>query len=132
MDMLPLHTVDKPGFRKMLECFDSQYELPTRKYLTRTSIPTFYSKVRDTVAQQLEEIHYYSCTADMWSSRGLVPYMSYTVHYLDRNWQFQSWYLETFFLPADHTGTSIAEATTDVRQSWNLMEKEQVSITTVG
>jgi len=126
MDMLPLHTVDKPGFRKMLQCFDSRYELPTHKYFTQTAIPTLYSRVRDTVEQELR----YSCTADMWSSRGLIPYMSYTVHYLDRNWQFRSRCLETFFLPVDHTGTNIAEALTDVRQSWNLMEKEQVCITT--
>ena len=57
MDMLPLHTVDKPGFRKMLQCFDSRYELPTRKYFTQTAIPTLYSKVRDTVEQELKDTH---------------------------------------------------------------------------
>jgi len=39
-------TVDKPGFRKMLECFDSWYELPTRKYFTQTFIPMLYSKAQ--------------------------------------------------------------------------------------
>ena len=129
-DMLPLHTVDKPGFRKMVECFDSRYEMPTRKYFSQVSIPTLYSKLRDTVAQKLQETQYYSCTADMWSSRGLFPYMSFTVHYLDREWSFQSRCLETFFLPADHTAINIAEALTDIRQSWSLMDKDQVSITT--
>jgi len=43
---------------------------------------------------------------------------------------FEAGVWKLFFLPADHTGTNIAEALTDDRQSWNLMEKEQVSITT--
>ena len=33
-------------------------------------------------------------------------------------------------MPADHTAVNIAESLIDIRQSWNLMEKDQVSITT--
>ena len=54
----------------------------------------------------------------------------HSFHYLDREWSFQSRCLETFFLPVDHTAINLAEALADVRQSWNLMEKDQVSITT--
>ena len=74
MDMLLLHTVDKPGFRKMLQCFDSLYELPTRKYFTQTAIPTLYSKVRDTVEQELQEILMYS--------RYVVKSRPYSIHEL--------------------------------------------------
>ena len=94
--MLPLHTVDKPGFRNMLECFDNRYDMPTRKYFSQVSLPTLYSKLRGTTAQELQETHYYSCTTDMWSSPGLLPYTSFTVHYLDQEWKFQSQCLETF------------------------------------
>ena len=78
-DMLPLHTVDKPGFCKMLECFDNRYDMPTHKYFSQVSLPALYSKLRGTVAEELQEIRYYSCTADMC----LLPYMSFTVHYLE-------------------------------------------------
>ena len=61
---------------------------------------------------------------------GPFPIHELTVHYLDREWSFQSRCLETFFLPADHTAINIAEALTDIRQSWSLMDKDQVSITT--
>ena len=75
-------------------------------------------------------MQYYSCTADMGSNWGLFPYMNFTVHYLDRELSFPSRCLETLFLPPDHTAVNIAESLTDIRQSWNLMEKDQVSTTT--
>ena len=59
MDILPLHTVNKPGVHLMLEWFDSQYELHTLKS------QIFYSKLHDTVAQELKEAHYHTYTADM-------------------------------------------------------------------
>ena len=30
-DMMPIHSVEKIGFKKLLQSFDSQYELPSRK-----------------------------------------------------------------------------------------------------
>ena len=33
-DMLALHTVGKPGFCNMVECFNGQYEIPTCKYFS--------------------------------------------------------------------------------------------------
>ena len=112
-----LHTVDNTGFHKMVRFYDSQYEIPTHKYFSQVSLPILYLKLRDTVARELQETQYYSCTADMQSSRDLFPYMSFTVHYLDKECSFQSRCLETFFLPADHTAVNIAEALADIRES---------------
>lgn len=129
-DMIPIYTVEKPGFRKLLAAFDSRYDLPSRNYFSRTAIPTFFAKVRETVKREVREADFYSSTTDMWSSRGLFPYMSYTVHFIDRSWQFQSRCLETCFLPEDHTGENIADALRDTLASWKLAENKQVCITT--
>ena len=34
-DMMPMYSVEKPGFRQMLTQFDSCYELPSRKYFPK-------------------------------------------------------------------------------------------------
>ena len=68
MDMMPIYTVEKEGFRRMLKTFDPRYELPGRKYFSNTAIPSLYTEVRARVAKELEESNYFSATTDMWSS----------------------------------------------------------------
>lgn len=129
-DMMPIYSVEKPGFKKMLETFDSRYEIPSRKYFTNTAIPSLYSKVHDTVANEVKLAEFYSSTTDMWSSQGLLPYISYTVHFINSSWEYTSRNLETCFLPVDHTGENIAEAIRSVNDTWNLSREKLVCMTT--
>ncbi len=38
-DMIPLSTVERDGFRKLVKVLDSRYELPGRKYFSKTALP---------------------------------------------------------------------------------------------
>ena len=87
--MMPVYSVEKPGFCQMLTQFDSCNELPSSKYFSQVAIPALYAKVRDNVESELQGIKYYSATADLWSSKGLLPYISYTIHLLDDEWELQ-------------------------------------------
>jgi len=89
-DMMPVYSVEKPGFHQMLTQFDNRYELPSCKYFSQVAIPALYSKEREKVECELQGIEYYSATTDMWSSKGLLPYMSYTVHWLDDEWNYKT------------------------------------------
>ena len=114
----------------MLATFDERYELPSRKYFTQTAIPALYNKVRQTVQDEVQRAEFYSATTDLWSSENLLPYMSYTAHFIDASWQYRSRCLETCFLPQDHTGENIVEALQSVLDSWQLKDDKQVCITT--
>ena len=48
-DMLPIHTVEKKGFKTMLQHFYPQYQLPSRNYFTRVVIPTMVGQVRSEI-----------------------------------------------------------------------------------
>ena len=87
----------------MLHTFESQYELPCRKYLSTTAIPRLYITVHDRIATELADIDYFVVTSDMWSSETGELYMSYTVHCIDRHWKLQSHCLQALDLPDDHT-----------------------------
>jgi len=41
---MPIYSVKKEGFRQLLHSFDPQYELPSRKYFSNTTIPKLYAK----------------------------------------------------------------------------------------
>ena len=89
-DGQPMYTVEKSGFRQMLKTFDAKYQLPSRKYFSKTAIPRLYSSVREKVMEELSSVEYFSGTTDLWSSVGLKPYISYTIHYIDDQLQLQS------------------------------------------
>ena len=46
-EMMPFSIVEKPAFRRMLQTFDSQYELPGRTYVSQTAIPQLYNSVKE-------------------------------------------------------------------------------------
>ncbi|KAK6168667.1 hypothetical protein SNE40_019858 [Patella caerulea] len=113
----------------MLKTFDSRYNLPGRKYFS-TAIPKLYQTVRDQVMEEVSEATYFAGTTDLWSSRTMGPYMSYTAHFIDRDWNLAPKHLQTVFFPDDHTGENLAAGLKDTLDSWGLQEEKQICLTT--
>ena len=82
------------------------------------------------MTDELKQIKFFSATTDMWSSIGLKPYMSYTVHYIDCDWNLRNRCLQTNFFPESHTRENIAEAMQSALNTWNLEVENQVCLTT--
>ena len=129
-DMLPVYTVEKPGFVSLLKQFHPQYELPSRKYFSKTAIPKLYESTRESMLHSIKNIAFFSATTDMWSSVSSDPYMSYTIHYITEKWELQSIALSTLYFPEDHTGENLSDTIKETLQSWNLDSKNQVCLTT--
>ena len=66
-----VNTVAKPAFKVMLHTFDKQYELPGRKYFSKTAIQNLFNKVRSNISIELGDIEY----LDKWSGCNMMPYM---------------------------------------------------------
>ena len=129
-DCLPVSVVEGSGFKKMIDAFDSRYELPSRNHFSRIALPALYASVKQKVKQDISAQQYFSATTDMWSSVGMQPYMSYTIHYIDSNWKLQNKCLQTQFLPEDHTGVHLGEALKAALSLWELDSTNQVCLTT--
>ena len=130
-DMRPYHTVERPGFKKLILKLNPRYYMPSRKYFSQQEIPRLYTKVRDTVVNpKLAEIGYFSATTDLWTSRVTHPYLSYTVHFVDHSWKLKSFCLETVPLFDDHTGVNIRESIVDIMTNWQRSTDKLVVTTT--
>lgn len=129
-DMLPMYAVEKPGFRRMLAVLDKWYEPPSRTYMSKIAIPHAYSITKERVVNDLSHVKYFSATTDCWSSQGMKPYLSYTIHYVDDDWALQSLCLQTLYLPEDHTASNLAEELEETLRSWSLDVTRQACITT--
>ena len=91
--------------------------------------PTLYEQTRSSVAAEVQEIEFFSATTDLWSSKTMEPYLSYTIHYVGSDWQMHSRCLQTSFCSEDHTGENLAAALRASLESWNLDEHNQTCIT---
>ena len=58
-DCLPVHSVNKDGFKAMIRKFDSRYDLPSSTYFSRTAIPKLYTATKERVAKELRTVEYF-------------------------------------------------------------------------
>ncbi|KAK0132046.1 Zinc finger BED domain-containing protein 1 [Merluccius polli] len=128
--MLPLLTVEKEGFRRMIHKMDARYNMPSRKYFSKTALPKLYDECRDGLETTLSTVEFFASTTDMWSSRATEPYISLTVHHIASDWSLNSCCLQTSFFPDDHTGENIASGLKQFLQEWKLDKTKQVCLTT--
>nr|XP_017213371.1 zinc finger BED domain-containing protein 1-like [Danio rerio] len=99
-DMIPIYTVAKPGFLKLM----------------KTTVP-----LKEDVGKRIAQGKWYAATTDLWTSSGGSghPYISFTIHYLT-DWKLQSNCLETQFFPEDHTADNISEFFDNMLQEWGI------------
>ena len=76
-----------------------------------------------------KELNFVSATTDLWTSAAGDPYITFTTHYINNNWELTSYCLQTHYLPKDHTGANIAEVLEETLQQWKLKDKKLVGIT---
>ncbi|XP_053170155.1 zinc finger BED domain-containing protein 4-like [Scomber japonicus] len=129
-DMMPTNTVTRPGFLSLVHKLDRRYEVPSRTYFSDVAIPNLYEKCRTTVESELDQVEYFACTTDLWSSRTTEPYISLTVHFLDREFQLKTRCLQTQYFPGEHTGENIAYGLREALTSWHLGEEQLTCVTT--
>lgn len=129
-DAMPFSTVEREGFRNMLKAFDSRYQPPSKSQMTKVHIPKLYDITSNRVRDELKDIGFFSATTDMWSSHGMTPYLGYTVHHIDHEWNLKNHTLGTRFVPQDHNADILGIAMKELLKDWYLDPQNQVCVTT--
>ena len=130
-DVVPLYTVDKEGFRDVIYALNPRYQLPHKDYFNRVTIPSLYKETRQQLTVKIKkEASYFSGTTDLWSSCISEPYLCFTIHYVDTQWNLQTHCLQAHYLPEDHTGVQLQDALSVTLEQWELNEKKLTAITT--
>ena len=131
-DVVPVYTVDKEGFRDMVHALNPRYQLPHKDYyFSRVAVPSLYEETRQQLGVRMKkEANYFLDTADLWSSCTSEPYLCFTIHYVDTQWNLQTHCLQGHYLSEDHTGAQLQDALSVTLEQWNLNEKKLTAITT--
>ena len=83
-DMLPLSTLESPGFRKLIvEMTSSSVQLPNRKALAM-HLDKAYESMISKIKGNLEAVCRVSTTADVWTGHS-KSYLGMTVHWIDES-----------------------------------------------
>ena len=120
--MQPYHTVERQGFKSMVSKLNPKYNLPSCKHFCEKEIPSLYTSVKSDISSELEMMTFYSATTDLWTCRATRPYLSYTIHFMNENWELQSFCLETVPLFDGHTGDNIMVSIDDIMTNWNQQQ----------
>ena len=131
-DAQPEYSVEKPGFKQMINTFCPRYQLPSRNYFSRTALPKLFSETYQQIQTTLssKEVSYFSATTDLWTSCARDPFLSFTLHHISPQWELFSNCLCTRYIVDDHTGENLKESLLEIFAEWGLNQEQLVAITT--
>ncbi|XP_061636646.1 E3 SUMO-protein ligase ZBED1-like isoform X1 [Phyllopteryx taeniolatus] len=127
--MVPVYTISKVGFKKMIRSLDKRYVIPPRNFFSQVAIPELYEKCKAEVQTELSDVQYYAVTTDS-SSRTAEPYISLTVHFIHQEFEIKSRCLQTSYFPEDYPSENIAFEMREALAAWGLHDNRLVCIIT--
>ena len=86
LDFLPLRTVEKQGFRRLMAILAPGYQIKSRYTFSRDILNNCYNDYRLKVKETLQNVQQFSFTTDAWSTEsGKHSLLSVTANYLSEN-----------------------------------------------
>ena len=58
------------------------------------------------------------------------PYLSYSIHFIDKDWVLQAKCLQKLFVPRDHTVENLGDVMSETLTQWRLEASRPICITT--
>ena len=128
----PYKVVESDEFKNMVRVLNPCYKIPGRKHFAKTAIPQLYNKTVEKIKKEISliQVNDIAMTTDCWTSVANVPYIAVTVHFIDKQWNLQTYCLSCTLFQEDHTSENIAEVLTDILSDWNLDAKKISACTT--
>ncbi|XP_025198007.1 zinc finger BED domain-containing protein 1-like [Melanaphis sacchari] len=132
-DLQPLSIVENEGFRNMVKLLDSRYQIPSRRALGRTIIPSIYSNVRNKVQTLLNDTSFIALTTDIWTSINTDSFLTITAHFFPKGQsQLKIVVLGTKKLDQSHTATHLEEIMTSELNRWGILNKVTAIVSDSG
>ncbi|XP_023212104.1 zinc finger BED domain-containing protein 4-like [Centruroides sculpturatus] len=119
IDNEPLNIVERSGLKRLLNEILPRYAIPSRPYFSEKIIPELYGKVVTKIKKKLEDTDYISITTDLWTClQNSVSFLSFTAHWLDRDFNLTHAALNVKHFEGQHTAQNIANALQEILSRW--------------
>ena len=132
-EMLPLHTVDSPSFRAIINKIPTinAAELPHRTYFS-SYLEKEYAEMERNLKAALNEIDFVSTTADIWTANNR-SYMVVTLHWISRSTlERNKAALACRRIRGRHTYDVIGAEIENIHSSYGILNKVVATVTDNG
>ncbi|KAK3095201.1 hypothetical protein FSP39_011428 [Pinctada imbricata] len=128
-DLRPLSIVEGKGFKQFCHELNPQYIVPSRTTVSNYVTLQYneeVTKVKDLLKAQTAV----SFTSDHWTSLATEGYITMTVHFVDKDWNFQNAVLATKKVTDCHTGENTAHEIRSIASEFGLSDEQVAGIVT--
>lgn len=128
IDNQPLSIVSDIGFQRMMQKAEPRYQIPSRNYFSDNVIPDIYSKVKNIISSQIDMAEAISITSDIWTSGSNCSFISFTAHWITKEFERKSAALNVKYFPGSHTGETIGDMLQQLLTNWRMSKKMHILI----
>ncbi|XP_018573786.1 zinc finger BED domain-containing protein 1-like [Anoplophora glabripennis] len=124
LDFQPFSIVEEAGFKSFVSTLNSTYQLPSRKTITDSFLPSAYEEAYNASRNILDDIPSVTLTTDCWSStQSYESFVAITAHFININFEKKSILLECSSFGKSPTSANLYTEIARVVNEWNLHEK---------
>ena len=113
----------------MIHACDDRVVIPNKAAFSERIIPSWYNLEVSKLMEELKATKHVALTADCWTSRITIPYLTITAHFIDETYNLKSKVLLNKVLDSQHTGENISVALNSALEPWQIREKVSVITT---
>lgn len=125
----PFSLLEDLEFKKFVNMLCPNYNLPSRKTLTNSLMPSLYNELFDKIKNDLAGAKAVCLTSDGWTSINNVSFYALTAHFIDDKTQLKSYLLECSQFEERHTAENISNWVKAVTTKYNIHFKITAIIT---
>ncbi|CAB3231247.1 unnamed protein product [Arctia plantaginis] len=128
LDYQPFSIVEDTGFKNFVKALNRNYELPDRKLISGTLVPSLYVACKAEVATLMQNVKRVCITTDSWTSLTMDSYLSVVAHFMI-DYELKSVLLHCEHFSDSHTSeSSLARALETVAQEWQISDKITLAV----
>ena len=110
-ESMPFSVVNSPAFRQMINFCNQRYTVKNSTTFSKNKLPLFYESVmgtvKDLIATEVPHCPLVAFTTDGWTSANSEPYMTLTLHYINKDFVMRKFVLNFDNFIGRHTGYHI-------------------------
>lgn len=116
-----MSVVESKHFKGMInKLTGGRFECPSRRYYTDTLLPKMMEDCTEQIKKDIDDIIGIGLTTDSWTSVATENYITYTAHYISKEWDMRSKVLSTHCSEERHTAENLAADMKETEQKWGL------------
>lgn len=121
-DLVPINMVEHNGFKKLINVLEPNYVIPDAKTIT-TRIQGQYAEKIDYIKTKLTNVKSVALSTDCWMIRNTNAYVTVMGHFINDNWELNSFHICTQQISYNHSSENLSAAIQNVLCDWKLDNK---------